>query len=183
MLIWRLHCRTSRFTWKELWIWNCKSSGNSPWLHVITIRPIFEQIQHLNKFRAMFCLLTQVWCYFFVRKKTSRVPWSKVAILGNWGWSSHLLIGILIMGPYKPLRNWVDFSHPLLYGNSGSWSTLAHVKVSPRHFEAQDLSETGIHLPDQGIQSISVKYWSYSWDKLLKCKQMDMTCKCTSERW
>ena len=21
------------------------------------------------------------------------------------------------MGPYKPLRNWVDFSHPLLYGN------------------------------------------------------------------
>ena len=29
------------------------------------------------------------------------------------------LIGILIMGPYKPLRNWVD-DHPLLYGNNGS---------------------------------------------------------------
>ena len=27
--------------------------------------------------------------------------------------------GILIMGPYKPLRNWVD-DHPLLYGNNGS---------------------------------------------------------------
>ena len=24
--------------------------------------------------------------------------------------------GILIMGPYKPLRNWVD-DHPLLYGH------------------------------------------------------------------
>ena len=24
------------------------------------------------------------------------------------------------MGPYKPLRTWVDFSHPLLYGNNRS---------------------------------------------------------------
>ena len=24
------------------------------------------------------------------------------------------------MGPYKPLRNWADFDHPLLYGNNGS---------------------------------------------------------------
>ena len=30
-----------------------------------------------------------------------------------------LMTGILIMGPYKPLRNWVD-DHPLLYGNNGS---------------------------------------------------------------
>ena len=29
-------------------------------------------------------------------------------------------VGILIMGPYKPLRTWVDFSHRLLYGNNGS---------------------------------------------------------------
>ncbi len=27
----------------------------------------------------------------------------------------------------KPSRTWVDFSHPLLFGNNGSWSTLAHV--------------------------------------------------------
>ena len=27
--------------------------------------------------------------------------------------------GILIMGPYKPLRTWVG-DHPLLYGNNGS---------------------------------------------------------------
>ena len=32
------------------------------------------------------------------------------------------------MGPYKPLRNWVD-DHPLLYGNNGSWSTLAHMFI------------------------------------------------------
>ena len=45
----------------------------------------------------------------------SYVPWSKVAFY--WGWeTSHLLIGILIMGPYKPLRTWVD-DHPLPYGN------------------------------------------------------------------
>ncbi len=43
------------------------------------------------------------------------------------GWSSHLLIGILIMGPYKPLRTWVDFSHPLLYANNRSWSTRSHI--------------------------------------------------------
>ncbi len=41
------------------------------------------------------------------------VPWSKVAILGM---VIPPLIGILIMGPYKPLLlGWV--SHPLLYGN------------------------------------------------------------------
>ena len=45
------------------------------------------------------------------------------------GWSSHLLIGILIMGPYKPLRTWVDFSHPLLYANNRSWSTRSHIYV------------------------------------------------------
>ena len=39
------------------------------------------------------------------------VPWSKVAILGM---VIPPLIGILIMGPYKPLRTWVD-DHPLLY--------------------------------------------------------------------
>ena len=34
-----------------------------------------------------------------------------------WGWDGHpTLIG---MGPYKPLRNWVD-DHPLLYGNNRS---------------------------------------------------------------
>ncbi len=32
-------------------------------------------------------------------------PWSKVAILGM---VIQPLIGTLIMGPYKPLRNWVD---------------------------------------------------------------------------
>ena len=36
-------------------------------------------------------------------------------------------VGILIMGPYKPLRTWVDFSHRLLYGNNGSWSTRSHI--------------------------------------------------------
>ena len=51
--------------------------------------------------------------------------WSKVAILGMVIPPS---IGILIMGPYKPLLLgwWV---YPLLYGNNGSGSTLAHMSV------------------------------------------------------
>ena len=38
------------------------------------------------------------------------VPWSKVAILGM---VIPPLIGILIMGPYKPLRNGVDEFIPM----------------------------------------------------------------------
>ena len=30
------------------------------------------------------------------------------------------------MGPYKPLRTWVD-DHSLLYGNNGSLDPIAHV--------------------------------------------------------
>ena len=62
------------------------------------------------------------------------------------------LIGILIMGPYKPLRNWVDFSHPLLYGNNGSWSTLAHMTLtkhwrSPPQNKAQNSNQK---IPKEG---------------------------------
>ena len=42
-------------------------------------------------------------------------PGSKLLVLGMV--IQPLMTGILIMGPYKPLRTWVDFSHPLLYGN------------------------------------------------------------------
>ena len=38
--------------------------------------------------------------------------------------------GILIMGPYKPLWNWVDEFIPLLYGNKGSLDPIAHVNIS-----------------------------------------------------
>ena len=48
--------------------------------------------------------------------------------LSHVPWSSHLLIGILIMGIFSPLLLgwWV---YPLLYGNNGSWSTLAHMQI------------------------------------------------------
>ena len=52
-------------------------------------------------------------------KPFPHVPWSGMVIPP--------LIGILISWVYKPLRNWVD-DHPLLYGNNGSWSTLAHIR-------------------------------------------------------
>ena len=42
-----------------------------------------------------------------------------VAFFGGWEVSPTFNDGILIMGPYKPLRNWVD-DHPLLYGNHES---------------------------------------------------------------
>ena len=45
--------------------------------------------------------------------KKRSTPWS----LGM-GDLQPLMTGILIMGPYKPLRTWVD-DHPLLYGNNG----------------------------------------------------------------
>ena len=44
------------------------------------------------------------------------MPGSKLPMLGM---VISPLIGMVIMGPYKPLRNWVD-DHPLLYGNDGS---------------------------------------------------------------
>ena len=31
------------------------------------------------------------------------------------------------MGPYKPLRDWVDEFIPLLYGNNGSLDPIAHL--------------------------------------------------------
>ena len=37
-----------------------------------------------------------------------------------------LMTGILIMGPYKPLRTWVD-DHPLLYGNNGSLDPSTYI--------------------------------------------------------
>ena len=37
------------------------------------------------------------------------------------------LIGILIMGRYKPLRNWVDEFIPYYMGNNRSWSTRSHI--------------------------------------------------------
>ena len=46
------------------------------------------------------------------------VPWSRLSL----GKIPPLMTGILIMGPYKPLRTWVDeFTvYPLLYGIIGS---------------------------------------------------------------
>ena len=49
---------------------------------------------------------------------------SKLVVLGMA--IPPLMTGILIMGPYKPLRNWVD-DHPLLYGNNGSLDPIAHI--------------------------------------------------------
>ena len=49
-------------------------------------------------------------------------PGSKLLVLGI---VIQPLVGILILGPYKPLRTWVD-DHPLLYGKNGSWSTRSH---------------------------------------------------------
>ena len=52
-------------------------------------------------------------------KDSSRCePGSKLLVLGMV--IPPLMTGILIMGPYKPLRNSVGFSHPLLCGNIGS---------------------------------------------------------------
>ena len=44
---------------------------------------------------------------------------SRLSRLFGDGKNPTLMTGILIMGPYKPLRTWVD-DHPLLYGNNGS---------------------------------------------------------------
>ena len=38
------------------------------------------------------------------------------------------MTGILIMGPYKPLRTWVD-DHPLLYGNNGSLDPSTYTTI------------------------------------------------------
>ena len=52
----------------------------------------------------------------------SHEPGSKLVALG-------MAIPPLIGNPYNGYINpyyWVDFSHPLLYGNNGSWSTRSH---------------------------------------------------------
>ena len=56
-------------------------------------------------------------------------------VLGDGKVIQPLMTGILIMGPYKPLRTWVD-DHPLLYGNYVSldpsiiWHTAWHTPIS-----------------------------------------------------
>ena len=51
-------------------------------------------------------------------------PGSKLLVLGMV--IQPLMTGILIMGIFSPLLlGWV--SHPLLYGNIGSWSTRSHI--------------------------------------------------------
>ena len=62
-------------------------------------------------------------------------------LLFFWGWeTSHLQKGILIMGPYKPLRDWVH-DHPLLYGNNGSLDpstyTLPETNIAPENGSSQ----------------------------------------------
>ena len=57
------------------------------------------------------------------------MPGSKLPILG-------MVIPSLIENPYNGNINpsyWVDFSHPLLYGNNGSLDPIAH--MHPRFTE------------------------------------------------
>ena len=58
-------------------------------------------------------------CILWKATSIPNVPWSEVAFFLGMGDLPPLMTGILIMGPYKPLRTWVD-DHPLLYGNNGS---------------------------------------------------------------
>ena len=39
---------------------------------------------------------------------TLHVPWSRLSLCRGWDGHPTLNDGILILGPYKPLRNWVD---------------------------------------------------------------------------
>ena len=55
----------------------------------------------------------------FITIQQPFVPWSKVAILGM---VIPPLIGILIMGPYKPLLTWVDEFIP--YYMEISWELI-----------------------------------------------------------
>ena len=72
------------------------------------------------------------------------VPWSKVAILGM---VIAPLIGILIMGPYQPLRTWVEF--PIPYYMEMSWELIdpiAHVSfvgVKPVESPLWEISPPG----------------------------------------
>ena len=54
-----------------------------------------------------------------------------------WFCMCHAILGMVIpplnRNPYNGYINpyyWVDFSHPLLYGNKGSWSTRSHTSTS-----------------------------------------------------
>ena len=53
------------------------------------------------------------------------VPGSFPLLILGMGDLQPLMTGILIMGPYKPLRNKVD-DHPILYGNNGSLDPGTH---------------------------------------------------------
>ena len=108
---------------KMLTGWHCKASlryaflNKSPWCPCLL--PTFARSFTIRLIAVSSALAStpSVWYKPFG-------SWESKPFLGNdpWSfvpWSSHLLIGILIMGPYKPLLLgwWV---YPLLYGNNGS---------------------------------------------------------------
>ena len=90
----------------------CLYLGRTRWYQYHPPQIIYSQ-WYLDKKSTKYLLMVVVFGY---------VPWSKVAILGM---VIPPLIGILLMGPYKPLRTWVEF--PIPYGNNGSWSTRSHI--------------------------------------------------------
>ena len=64
--------------------------------------------------------------------------------------------GILIMGPYKPPRTWVDEFIPYLYGNNGSLDPIAHIyRLTP--------TKTNEFLKINGWKMHFLLKWSLFW--------------------
>ena len=68
------------------------------------------------------------------------------------------MTGILITGPYKPLRTWVD-DHPLLNGNNESLDS-SNARRSDPHCENAPDTGGGVKSP---IKQISYAYM-YQWE-------------------
>ena len=61
------------------------------------------------------------------------MPWSRLSRFFWDGNNPTFNDGILIMGPYKPLRNWIDFPIPYYMEIMGVCSTRSHICDSIWH--------------------------------------------------
>ena len=78
-----------------------------------------------------------------------------------------LMTEILISWIYKPLRNWVDFSHPLLYGNNGSLDPIAHIvwEGHKQPFVKYDMIRVSLGCPKKQVllafKTVATASWKY----------------------
>ena len=97
------------------------------------------------------------------------VPWSRLSRFFGDGRPPTFNDGNpYFMGIFSPLRTWVD-DHPLLYGNNGSWSTLAQLSsafgVMPARFTWTTVQRVRSELKKQ--QELN-ENWKMCWKRCPK---------------